>query len=168
MKLILPPFNCISRTSSVPCDRGVGKGVREADRRARQREDNLCLYQASSRGGGYNLARFGSPELGLLYQQYFSFVFTRHAGGVYHSKQSQKGLFFCFSCSLAYRICGVKYRLVSRAILELKKKQNKRKHTHKKKTHTHIHTNKLQKQKNQTPFILKTGLEACFIFYMTE
>ena len=55
------------RTDSVPCDREEWKGVREADLRARQREaHNLCLYQASSRGGGCNLARFGSPEPGLL------------------------------------------------------------------------------------------------------
>ena len=43
-----------------------GGGVREADLRARHViTHNLCLYQASSRGGGCNLARFGSPEPGL-------------------------------------------------------------------------------------------------------
>ena len=52
-----------SRTGSVPCDRGVGKVVREAD--LLPPSANLCLYQASSRGGGCNLARFGSPEPGL-------------------------------------------------------------------------------------------------------
>ena len=36
--------------------------VYEADLQVRH---NLCLYQASSRGGGCNLARFGSPEPGL-------------------------------------------------------------------------------------------------------
>ena len=28
--------------------------------------NNLCLYQASSRGGGCNFARLGSPEPGLV------------------------------------------------------------------------------------------------------
>ena len=40
---------------------GVGsEGVREADLRAQSAKDH-CLYQASSRGGGYNLTRFWSP-----------------------------------------------------------------------------------------------------------
>ena len=52
----------ISRTSSVPCDREEG-GLQS--RPTSVPAFNLCLYQASSSGGGYNLARFGSPEPGL-------------------------------------------------------------------------------------------------------
>ena len=43
-----------------------GGRVCKVDLQACQREAyNLCLYQASSRGVGCNLARFGSPELVL-------------------------------------------------------------------------------------------------------
>ena len=40
--------------------RGRGERVCKADP-----QTNLYLYQASSMGGGCNLARFGSPEPGL-------------------------------------------------------------------------------------------------------
>ena len=68
-----PQSGCPSAPAYCDCKKW---GIRKVDLRARQREvvcccllkiiiDNLCLYQASSRIGGCNLARFGSPEPGL-------------------------------------------------------------------------------------------------------
>ena len=59
------PIRDILELAQFPvCDREEWEEVREAEVLCLY---NLCLYQASSRGGGCNLARFGSPEPGLGY-----------------------------------------------------------------------------------------------------
>ena len=50
---------CASRTGSVPCDRAGWEGS------AKQTSKCVSTRQTSSRGGGYNLTRFGSPEHGI-------------------------------------------------------------------------------------------------------
>ena len=55
--------NFFIKTGSVSMTVRGGRGIREADLRACQREaHNFCLYQSSSRGGWCNLTRLGSPE----------------------------------------------------------------------------------------------------------
>ena len=45
--------------SSVPYDQAWVKGIAKADLQVLTASNSYCLYQASSRGGGYNLRRFG-------------------------------------------------------------------------------------------------------------
>ena len=46
---------------------GVGSSTKRTSKRVKRVSvrHNHCLYQASSREGGFNLIRFGSPEPGL-------------------------------------------------------------------------------------------------------
>ena len=54
----------------------LGEGVCKADLLSVLARGNHCLYQASSRSGGYNLTRLVNPEAGL------TTAFIRLAQGV--------------------------------------------------------------------------------------
>ena len=44
-----------------------GESTKQTSERVSKRARNHYLYQACSRGDGYNLTRFGSPEPGLIF-----------------------------------------------------------------------------------------------------
>ena len=70
-----------------------GESTKQTSERVSKRAHNHYLYQACSRGDGYNLTRFGSPEPGLIftYRKKVAWA-TKKWGSRRKSPGSSKGL----------------------------------------------------------------------------